>query len=167
MNVHCSLSILSHSRVHYLHSLSINSMDLHDTQCTFFPTILLKHSQPSFPGDTLVFDNYPADESLCIISTLKSYLVRRSSLTSSTQLLITYKKPHHPANRDPIARWLKTVLHLAGIDTRVFHAHSFRSASSSKASASSVPLVDILKHGQWMTEKNMEETLPEGSSCRT
>lgn len=147
------LSILSHSRVHYLHSLSVDSMDLHDTQCTFFPTTLLKHSRPSFPGEPLVFYNYPADDSLCIITTLKHYLEKRNLLTNEKQLLITYKKPHHPAHRDTIARWLKTVLHLSGIDTKLFHAHSFRSASSSKASASSIPLADILRHGQWMTEK--------------
>ena len=64
------LSILGHSRVHYLHSLSVTSMDLHDTQCTFFPTTLLKHSRPSFLGAPLVFHSYPADRSLCVIDTL-------------------------------------------------------------------------------------------------
>ena len=147
------LSILGHSRVHYLHSLSVTSVDLHDTQCTFFPTTLLKHSRPSFLGAPLVFHDYPADRSLCIIATLNEYLRRRCSLTTSEKLLITYRKPHHPAHRDTIARWLKSVLRLAGIDTTLFHAHSFRSAASSKASASSLPLADILRHGQWRTER--------------
>ena len=158
------LSLLSHSRVHYLHSLSVASMDLHDSQCTFFPTTLLKHSRPSFLGEPLTFYRYPADESLCVIATLVEYLRRRQSLTSSDQLLITYRKPHHPAHRDTIARWLKTVLTLSGIDTNLFSAHSFRSAASSKASASSVPLVDILRHGQWRTERtwrrHYEKSLP-------
>lgn len=64
------LCILSHSRVHYLQSLSINSMELHENQCTLFPTTLLKYSQPSFVFAPLVFYAYPADLSLCVIATL-------------------------------------------------------------------------------------------------
>ena len=147
------LVLLSHSRVHYIHSLSVSSMDLQDTHCTFFPTKLLKHSRPTFSGEPLRFYSYGADPLLCVISTLKEYLRRRALLASSDQLLLTHRKPHRPAHRDTIARWLKSVMQSAGIDTSTFHAHSFRSAASSKAYAASIPIDAILRHGQWHTEK--------------
>ena len=43
-----------------------------------------------------------------------------------------------------IARWLKTCLQEAGINTRVFKAHSVRGAASSKNAWSGVTVSDIL-----------------------
>ena len=42
-----------------------------------------------------------------------------------------------------LSRWLKTVLSLAGIDSTVYTGHSFRSASTSKASRLGIPLDTI------------------------
>ena len=48
-----------------------------------------------------------------------------------------------------LARWLKTVLSLSGIDTQVFFAHSYRGASLSSAYNKGVSLNDILKAVNW------------------
>ena len=49
------------------------------------------------------------------------------------QLFIGITKPYAPVQACTIARWVKTVLKDAGINTSVFTAHSTRSASTSAA----------------------------------
>ena len=86
------------------------------------------------------------------METLKEYLQRRTVLTTSPALFISYVKPHKPVHKETISRWLKHVLLLAGIDTNIFSAHSYRAASTS-STKTNIPIADILKQGQWSTEK--------------
>ena len=136
--------LLSMSRVNYISSLSVLAMDLHDDTCTFYPTKLLTFSSL---GEKLTFRAYPPDRNLCVIAALQEYLTRRATLTQTERLLVTYQKPHKPAHRDTVARWLKNVLQWAGIDIKTFQAHSYRAASSSYAKAAQAPITDILQQG--------------------
>ena len=59
----------------------------------------------------------------------KSTWQKRNPLEATTlNLLISYQQPHKPVTTDTNgnARWLKTFLDKAGIDTNIFHAHSTR-----------------------------------------
>lgn len=49
-------------------------------------------------------------------------------------------KETNSVSSSTIARWLKEVLHLAGIDTSIFKAHSYRSASTSAAFSCGISL---------------------------
>ena len=51
-----------------------------------------------------------------------------------------------------VRTWLKEVLKLSGFDTKIFTAHSTRSASSSAAADSGVTTNDILKAADWSSE---------------
>lgn len=52
-----------------------------------------------------------------------------------------------------IARWLKTVLKLSGIDISMFKAHFFRSASVSAAFDRGCSLQSIFKTADWSSDK--------------
>ena len=52
-----------------------------------------------------------------------------------------------PVTKVSLARWLKCVLSLSGIVTKVFSAHSYRGASLSSAYNKGLSLNDILKAG--------------------
>ena len=67
-------------------------------------------------------------------------------------LLLCYRKPHGPATKDILTRWIRSVLKLSGVDMDTFTAHSCRSASTSKALSSRVALDVILKAGQWSAD---------------
>ena len=56
-----------------------------------------------------------------------------------------------------IARWLKTCLSDAGIDTSIFKAHSVRGASSSKAAATGITTADILQAADWSSEGTFQK----------
>ena len=70
----------------------------------------------------------------------------------SRQLFISFIKPHNPVTSSTIARWLKQVMELAGIDTNIFKAHSVRSASTSAAAMQGVTTEDILNAADSSTD---------------
>ena len=68
------------------------------------------------------------------------------------QLFLSINKPHSPVVSSSIARWLKSVLTSAGIDTSVFSAHSTRGASTSAASLAGVTTQQILSTADRSTD---------------
>ena len=48
-----------------------------------------------------------------------------------------------------MSRWIKGELSKAGVDTSVFKAHSYKSASSSKARDTGISVSEILTKGDW------------------
>ena len=69
--------------------------------------------------------------------------------TLYTEFFITYGKPHHPASKDSLARWVKELMGNSGIDTEIFKLNSTRVASNSAAYKLGLPLQEVLKRGQW------------------
>ena len=65
------------------------------------------------------------------------------------QLFLAVKKPHRAVASSTIARWLKSILLSAGVDTSLFSAHSIRGASSSKAAMSGATVKNILDTADW------------------
>ena len=55
--------------------------------------------------------------------------------------------PHQPVTTDTIVRWIQAVLQKAGIDTKLFGAHSDRSAAASPACNTNAPLDAVLSAG--------------------
>ena len=80
---------------------------------------------------------------------IKEYLRRTKVFRDGhTQLLLSYLKPHLPISKDTLARWIRDVLHKAGVDTQ-FGAHSTRSASTSAAASKGLPIDIVLKAAGW------------------
>ena len=67
-------------------------------------------------------------------------------------MFISFIKPHKAVTGSSIARWLRTVLEEAGIDSAIFGAHSTRGASALAAVRGGVTLEDILKAANWSSE---------------
>ena len=97
---------------------------------------------------------YPMNKNLCVYTTLEHYLKVTESLRKSSQLLVSYVKPHDKVCFSTIGRWLKTSLAQAGID--VYHAHSTRSASTSKA-AGSLPVDAVMNLAGWSQESTFRK----------
>ncbi|CAH1248153.1 C16orf58 [Branchiostoma lanceolatum] len=62
-----------------------------------------------------------------------------------------------PVGSTTIARWIKTVLELAGVDVSTYSAHSTRGASTSAAAAAGVSLTNILKAADWSRESTFQK----------
>ena len=96
------------------------------------------------------------NKNLCVYTTLEHYLKVTESLRKSSQLLVSYVKPHDKVFSSTIGRWLKTSLAQAGIDIHVYQAHSTRSASTSKA-AGSLPVDAVMKLAGWSQESTFRK----------
>lgn len=66
-----------------------------------------------------------------------------------SKLLISFIKPHKNASKDTISRWIKSVLHMSGVDTEIFTAGRVRPAAASKAKAMAVPVAHIMAKAGW------------------
>ena len=122
---------------------------------TFHAAKLAKQSRQTKPVKEFFFPKFEQNKKLCPVLALQEYEKRTSekrSSNSSTQLLIAMIKPHKPVSSSTVARWLKTVLNNAGIDTSIFKAHSVRSAATSSASEAGVTTARILDAADWATE---------------
>ena len=101
------------------------------------------------------FAKFDDCESICVLRCLQSYISRTNIFrplvdpATNQQLLISYHRPHKPVQSCTIARWIKSFLGSAGIDTSIFKGHSTRSASTSKARAGGISLEDVLKMADW------------------
>ena len=119
----------------------------------FLPSELSKQARQGKPLTDYFLASFPDNKQLCPVETLCQYLqVTKTLRKDSTQLFVTIVKPHKPIAPCTIARWLKEVLKMSGIDISTFMAHSTRGALSSAAADSGITTSDILKAADWSTE---------------
>ena len=119
----------------------------------FLPKNLAKQARRGRPVVTFFFPSFSEDPLLCPVRTLKSYESATGSLRGEqSRLFISFIKPHKPVSSSSIARWLKAVLELAGIDTSIFKSHSTRGASASAAARMGITTNEILKAADWNSE---------------
>jgi hypothetical protein len=152
------LAILSGQCCQTLHALSITSMERQENKYIFYVNQLLKTSKPGKHWGHQEFTAYPSDPRLCIVSCLNQYLKKSKSIrNNSVQLLLSYQKPHHSVSCDTIARWLKSVMKEAGINTDIYSVHSTRAASTSAAKALNIPIQTIINAAAWTNEQTFQK----------
>jgi len=144
-------------RTQTLQLLSLDNMNVRQNEISFNITSCLKQTRSGGRRNRhlvpIAFKRYPLDEKLCVFTLLNVYIERTASLRKDTrQLLICHAKPHGPASRDSISRWIKHTMKAAGIDINIFKTHSTRSASTSAAKAADVPIEDIMSTAGWSSE---------------
>ncbi|KAJ8036653.1 hypothetical protein HOLleu_20692 [Holothuria leucospilota] len=157
-------AILSAQRQQTLHKLNIEERVITKNKEVFQIKELLKTSKPGHTGLTVEFHAYPPDRRLCAYTYLLEYL-RKTKICrgKEAKLFVSYRQPHGKVSVDTIARWLKTVMHRAGVDVRQFKPHSTRTAAVSKANAANVPVSDIITG--WMEKRaNISKILQEATT---
>ena len=145
------LTILGGRRFHTLHRLSVIYMDQSPGKVIFHIIGLTKCSKLTRPKQPIVYRAYAEYELLCPVKCIYAYLTQRSKIITQnfTGFFITFGKPHHPASKDTLARWVKKVMGNSGIDTKIFKPHSTRVASNSAAYRLGMSLQEVLKRGRW------------------
>ena len=144
------LALTRPSRAADLSNLDIKGRQYRPEGVAFLPCTLAKQSRQGKPIKEFSFPN---DYDLCPVITLKAYEEMTKELRGEeTKLLVSFIKPHGKVSSSTIARWIKSLLEVAGVDTSIFNAHSVRGASSSTAANMGITTNDILKAADWSSE---------------
>ena len=155
------LALTTVARTSELHKLDPNWM-LDKGDCVIFHIVeLTKTKRPSKPQLTLTVHNYPHEQLLDVVSCLRLYLTKTKGFRKDTnqkhRLFLSLNKPYKPVVACTIARWLKTLMEKAGVDTSIFKAHSTRAASTSKAKKQGVSTSQIVKCANWARATTFEK----------
>ena len=154
MKVATLLMILSGNRVNMLTHFDVTHMYLTEDldSCTFTFGHVLKATRPNFNDKPMRFKAYPLCPQLCPVKAIDNYLSIRNRLTDDPQFFISTKPwrgVYKGVSSDTIARWIKDMLGLCGIDSGKYTAHSCRAASTSSALFRGINLQTIVKSASW------------------
>ena len=152
------LALSSASRSSDLSRMSIRGRYLSESKLILYQLGLSKQSRgnhlPS-PLEFKAFDNHLH----CPVQCFQTYEEATAPLRQEgvSQLFLAVTKPHAPVASSTIARWLKSVLASAGVDTHTFSAHSTRGASTSAASMAGLTTKQILDTADWSSESTFKD----------
>jgi len=77
---------------------------------------------------------------------------KTAAFCKENRLFRSFIGKHGPVTSSTIARWIKTCMQKAGVDTTKFKAHSTRAAATTKAAMSGLTLDEIMKAADWSSE---------------
>lgn len=146
----CLCALTTGQRAQTLSLLNLRNMSIENGTVKFNITELTKTSKPGKVQPTVILSTYRPNTTMCVVRTLLEYILRTKPFRNqNTNLFLSYAPPHKEVGTTTICRWLKYSLSEAGIDVSIFKAHSFRSASTSKAASKGVPINAILQTAGW------------------
>ena len=146
------VGLISAQRGQALAALTLKDMSVSEDGTRFCVSRLLKTSRPGKSSTPIIVPKNTSNGRLCPHSTLQTYTSRTESVRNSIgtdSISISLCSPFKAVGSSSQSRWLKTVLSLAGIDSSVYTGHSFRNASTQKASRLGVPLDTTLSTADW------------------
>jgi hypothetical protein len=148
----CTLILLTTGqRPQILVALRLDDLSMDKNKAVFtLSTKDIKQGRPGYTPPIVSLRKYPNNVKLCVLSYLSEYLRRTKHCREQiNQVLITTKKPYHPASANTTARWVKETLKMAGINTDRFSAGSTRLAATSKAQMEGAPIHLIMDSAGW------------------
>ena len=154
------MALVEASRTSELRALDLRFRVYKPDGVQFRLASLTKKRTPGAPPKVLFFGAFPEEERLCVMKCLHHYEKVTSEFRleggDDQPLFLSYTKPHKPVTAQRIAHWIKDLLAEAGVDTKVFKAHSVRGASTSAAMAKGVSISDILQTADWSRESTFK-----------
>ena len=143
------LALSASHRCSELKTLDLRWISRSDDSISFEFGCRLKHTKRGKLSPPVTYYPIACEPDLCPVTTLNHYITHtktwREGLEGGHQLLLSTLMSHKPVCKSTIARWVKEVLKLSGIDIMCFEAHSSRSAATSKAKVGCLKVEDILK----------------------
>ena len=138
-----------------LAELDLNNRSYVPEGVVFQPSHLSKQSRPSHNNISFFFPRFMEDKCLCPVETLKAYERKTTPFRNNAgenRVFRSFIGKHGPVTSSTIARWIKTCLQKAGVDTAKFKAHSTRAAAATKAAMSGLTVDEIMKAADWSSE---------------
>jgi integrase len=143
------IALITGQRSQTIQSLNLEDLNITKHSATFHVNTLLKHNKPNNMKNIVTLTAYPENTKLCAVTYLKYYIKRTKPFRGDkNNLFLATQEPHQPVSSNTIGRWIKSTLTIAGINTKIFKAHSTRAASTS-AAFRDVDIDKILGTASW------------------
>lgn len=155
------LALSSSDRGQTLHSINIENTDITDNTVVFVITTKLKTTRKVIKNKVIkcIATDTPS-LNVCdyVLYYLNKTLAFRAAEVAKgkrkpTELFLSWATKK-PVSKQSIARWLKQVLILAGIDN--YGAHSYRGAGLSDAFSKGVTIDEIVRAGDWSNAQTFQ-----------
>ena len=151
------MALMQAARAQTLHLLLFANIDIKEDSISVWLGGNIKQCRPKFNVRFVTFKAYGRDSGLCVCEALKMYIARTLKFRNvvdqeNDKLLLSFITPHKNVTKDTIARWIRTVLRMSGVDTDKYSAGSVRHAAVSKAKAMAVPITHIMAKAGWSRE---------------
>lgn len=149
------IALTTAHRVQTISKISLENIVKYDQKIQIKITDRIKTSGPNKLQPLLIFPYFTNKPELCVASTIDFYIESTSLFREKyKQLILTHKKPIHPASCQTISRWIRVVLKNSGINTTLFSSHSVRHAATSAAFRSGVNVDTIKNTAGWSASSN-------------
>ena len=149
------MALVVASRVSELQALDLRFRVYKPNGVLFCLVHLTKTQKVGSPPKERFFGAF-SEKRLCVVDCLRRYEEvtqnYRNPDAESQPLFLSYVKPYKPVTSQRIAHWIKDILCEAGVDTRVFKAHSVRGASVSAAMSKGIGVSEILSMADWSND---------------
>ena len=154
------LGLIAISRGAEIHLLDLNFLNKFHDFYRFGLAGTVKNVKAGKKPTPIEFHRHEEDPKLCPLQCLDDYISltetwRKEGVPSS--LFLSFVAPHGPISKSRLAGWVKEVLHLAGINTDIFQAHSLRGAASSQAYLKGLSIKEVLNQGSWSRESTWQK----------
>ena len=130
-------------RISTLANLDLRHCNVHPEGVSFQLTVPRKTGSVDKPTEAY-FARFNQDKKLCPVECF-----RHLKLTRNIRPVIPSSLPFKPVTTTTLGRWLRTFMSAAGIDSKIFKAHSVRGASTTAAANAFVPLSTIMSMADW------------------
>lgn len=120
-------------------------------------TGLAKQSKPGSENSLqpVTIPRFVRDKRLCPVEYLQAYVLATAQFRMSQdhqQLFISHQAPHKPVQSSTIARWIKQILEMSGVDSNTFSAHSTRGAASTAAVMRGMSTTQVMARAGWSSK---------------
>ena len=78
-------------------------------------------------------------------------------MAAPNRLFLSVNNPHKPVSSATLSHWVKNCLLEAGIDNKVFRAHSTRGAATSAALRTGTSIPEIVRLADWTKESTFKK----------
>ena len=146
------IALSSSDRGQTLHLASISNMKVLENEIQFIITDRLKGTRKIQRPKIIRCVSCPTEE-LNVFTHVKEYLRRTNKLRNGENKFFLSWSTRKSVTKTTLARWLKTVLSLSGINTDIFKAHSYRGAGLTKAYEKGANIAQVMAQGDWRNAK--------------
>lgn len=144
------LALVTAQRIQGLFKMKLSGLVWLDERVLVTMDELLKHTRCGQALDVFSISKFNKDRRLCPVRALKRYIkVTKKCRKGEDKVWISLSKPRKAVTKETLARWIRLTLAEAGINQKVYTAHSTRGASTSKAKVCGVAIEAIMKKARW------------------